>query len=171
MRVTAAEAHQVQRPVYHISLAWGPSDHVDREQIVAVADRVMRKLGLEAHQALLVAHRDTEHPHLHLMVSRVHAETGRAWRGRHDYRALEEIARPLERKVRIPRGAWAPRTTAGSGAARSKPGTLDCGLARSGAHRREALRELVREIGHRDFAEAASWADLETRLARQVAAW
>ena len=69
MRVTAAEAPQVRRPVYHLSLAWDPSDRVDRTQIVAIADRVLRDLGLEGHQALLVAHSDTAHPHVHVMVN------------------------------------------------------------------------------------------------------
>ncbi len=166
MRATAAEAHQVQRPVYHLSLAWDPSDHVNRAQMVAVADRVLRKLGLDEHQALLVAHRDTEHPHLHLMVNRVHPETRRAWAGRHDYRALEEILRPLEREF----GFREVPGHHGRLPGQERPD-------RSQALSTEELRawertgerpfaELVREIAGRDFAEAASWTDLETRLAR-----
>lgn len=129
MRATAAEAPQVQRPVYHLSLAWDPNDRVNRTQIVAVAERVLRELGLDEHQALFVAHRDTAHPHVHLMVNRVHPETGRAWAGRHDYRALEEILR-----------RWSASST--------------------------SVRCLGTTGDSRDFAEAASWSDLEARLAR-----
>ena len=74
-RLMAAHARlsvRTQRPVYHFVIAFDPGDPVDRESMRRVADAVLRKLGLEEHQALIVAHNDTEHPHMHLVVNRVH---------------------------------------------------------------------------------------------------
>jgi hypothetical protein len=167
MRVTAAEAPQVQRPVYHLSLAWDPSDRVNRAQIVAVADRVLRELGLDGHQALLIAHRDTEHPHVHLMVNRVHPETGRAWAGRHDYQALEQILRPLEREFGFREVPGHHGRFAGQEPPDRSQALSTGELRRWERTGRVPFGELVRGEVAGDFAEAASWMDLEARLARR----
>ena len=41
-------------------------------------DESLKALGLERHQTLIVAHRDTEHRHVHVIVNRVDLESGRA---------------------------------------------------------------------------------------------
>jgi hypothetical protein len=65
--------------VYHLTINFDPADPVTPERMQAVADRVLADLGLAEHQALPVAHRDRTHPHTHIMVTRVHPETGPAW--------------------------------------------------------------------------------------------
>jgi hypothetical protein len=166
MRATAAQNARVERPVYHLSLAWDPADGVDRAQIVAVADRLLKELELEEHQVLMVAHADTLHAHVHLMVNRVHPETARAWKGSNDYRRIEEILRPLERELgcrevpghhgRLPGQAPPDRSQA-----------LSTGELRQWERTGERpFGELVREVAGLDFAQASSWGDLEKRLAR-----
>ena len=41
-------------------------------------DGSLEVLGLEGHEALIVAHDDTRHPHVHVIASRVDPETGKA---------------------------------------------------------------------------------------------
>ena len=65
----------------------------------AIADRVLRDLGLSEHQALLVAHQDRSHPHVHVMVNRVHPETGVAWDRWKDRPRIEQTLRELEREL------------------------------------------------------------------------
>ena len=48
-----------------------------REMSRAV-DGSMEALGLEGHEALIVAHDDTRHPHVHVIANRVDPETGKA---------------------------------------------------------------------------------------------
>ncbi|HET9581575.1 MAG TPA: relaxase/mobilization nuclease domain-containing protein [Gemmatimonadota bacterium] len=67
----AAQSNRVQRPVYHIALSFDPEKEVDRETMIRVADRLLADLELTEHQALIVAHGDTRHAHVHLMVNRV----------------------------------------------------------------------------------------------------
>jgi len=62
MRATAAQNFSVERPVYHIALSFAPDDPVDRAIMERVADRLLERLGLAEHQAVLVAHRDRPHP-------------------------------------------------------------------------------------------------------------
>ena len=41
-------------------------------------DGSLEALGLEGHEALIVAHEDTRHPHVHVIANRVDPETGKA---------------------------------------------------------------------------------------------
>src|SRR5690606_14584799 len=67
--------------------------------MVRVADRLLAELGLQEHQVLIVAHGDTRHRHVHLMVNRVHPDTLRAWDDRHDYARIERSLRVQEREL------------------------------------------------------------------------
>ena len=68
-----------QKPVYTLSLAWHPTRNraPAREDMVKAADEVLKTLGLDKHQALIVQHTDTAHPHIHLIVNRVSPIDGR----------------------------------------------------------------------------------------------
>lgn len=99
MQATANANEQVEAPVYHLTINFDPADPVTPERMQAVADRVLANLGLAEHQALIVAHRDREHPHMHIMVNRVHAETARAWDRWQDQPKIQRTLRILEREL------------------------------------------------------------------------
>ncbi|HVH13087.1 MAG TPA: relaxase/mobilization nuclease domain-containing protein [Longimicrobium sp.] len=92
----ARESVRTQRPVYHFVISFDPGDPVNRESMGRVVDAVLRRLGLEEHQALLVAHGDTAHPHVHVVVNRVHPETHRAWENSWDWPKIEKELRVQE---------------------------------------------------------------------------
>ena len=81
MRMCAEQNLRCTRPVYHLSLSWAPEDHPTPEQVVATAQRFLLDLGLQEHQALVVRHHDTAHEHVHIVVNRVHPDTGKTWKG------------------------------------------------------------------------------------------
>src|SRR5206468_10473291 len=87
---------RVKEPVYHLALSFDPGDAVDRAAMERVADRVLETLGLQGHQVLIVAHADREHAHMHLMVNRVHPETGKVWSRWQDYPAIQRVLREEE---------------------------------------------------------------------------
>lgn len=64
-------------PVKTISLAWHPSETVGPEEMARAADSYLMWMGYSEHQAVFVGHRDTAHPHMHIILNRVHPETGR----------------------------------------------------------------------------------------------
>lgn len=99
MRATAAQNVRVEKPVYHLGLAFDPGDPVDRAAMERVADRVLGALGLSEHQALIVAHQDRAHPHVHVLVNRVHPETGRVWDRWQDMPAIQAVLRAEERAL------------------------------------------------------------------------
>jgi Relaxase/Mobilisation nuclease domain len=79
MRATASQNVRVQQPSYHLALSFHPEDTVDRGTMERVADRTIAALGLSGHQTLIVCHRDRPHSHVHMLINRVHPETGLAW--------------------------------------------------------------------------------------------
>jgi Relaxase/Mobilisation nuclease domain len=54
-------------------------EHLTREQWEDAAGRVLASMGLADHQAVLIAHHDTDHEHAHIVVNRI-GDDGRAWR-------------------------------------------------------------------------------------------
>src|SRR2546428_546231 len=99
MKPTANANPQVEVPVYHLTINFDPADPVTPEQMQAVADRVLADLGLAEHQSLMVAHRDRGHPHIHIMVNRVHPDSGVAWDRWKDRPRIERTLRELEREL------------------------------------------------------------------------
>src|SRR2546428_248828 len=99
MQATANANEQIEAPVYHLTINFDPADPVTPERMQAVADRVLADLGLAEHQALMVAHRDRTHPHVHIMVNRVHPVTGLAWDRWQDQPKIQRALRLLEREL------------------------------------------------------------------------
>jgi hypothetical protein len=99
MRATAAQSARVEKPVYHIALSFDPGDNVDRAMMEQVAGRLLGRLGLGEHQAVIVAHRDRGHSHVHILVNRVHPETGKAWERWQDQPLIQEVLREEERTL------------------------------------------------------------------------
>ncbi len=91
MRMLARNNTRVDRPVYHYSINWHPeeSERVDRDLALEVVKATLDDLGLSEHQALVVAHNDTEHFHVHVMVNRIHPETFKSWKQGLSIKALE----------------------------------------------------------------------------------
>jgi hypothetical protein len=163
MRATAAQSVRVEQPVYHLSISFDAHDPVTREQMRQVADRVLDELGLREHQALLVAHRDQEHPHVHLMVNRVHPETGLAWERWQDWPTIERVLREQERVLRLREVPGRLHQLDGQTAPARAP--LTNGERRQAERSGEpAFVERVR--AHvTEYRAAQSWEALEERLA------
>lgn len=68
--------------VYHLIMSWhrGEPDHepTQAEQLEAAQD-LLKSLGLDQAQALIVAHDDNGLPHVHIMVNMIDPERGRIW--------------------------------------------------------------------------------------------
>ena len=101
MRATASQNVRVDKPVYHVVLSFDPGDVVDRASMERVADALLRELKLQEHQAIIVAHSDRSHPHLHILINRVHPETGIAWDRWKDYNAIQRVLRDQEKALNV----------------------------------------------------------------------
>lgn len=99
MRATASQNVRVSQPVYHLALSFDPRDVVDRATMERVADHVLQELKLKEYQAIIVAHADRAHPHMHILVNRVHPETGRVWDRWQDQPVIQRVLREEEAKL------------------------------------------------------------------------
>ena len=99
MRATASQNVRVSQPVYHLALSFAPRDVVDRSAMERVADRVLEELKLKEHQAIIVAHADRAHPHMHILINRVHPETGRVWDRWQDQPVIQRVLREEEARL------------------------------------------------------------------------
>jgi len=106
MEATAGKS-RCKTPVYHLIVSWDPKDSVSKEQMAEVAQRLLNTLGLASHQAVATQHRDTEHPHLHVVANRVHPRHGemmvggarkQVWRGWGDMAKIEQALRGMEKE-------------------------------------------------------------------------
>ncbi len=74
----APGGRKLAKPVLHYSLSWAQDETPDKREMSRAVDRSLEALGLEGHEALIVAHEDTRHPHVHVIANRVDPETGKA---------------------------------------------------------------------------------------------
>ncbi len=71
-----AGGRATENTVKHLSLNWAPGEQPTQAHMIETAAGFLRHMRWEEHQALMVAHTDTAHPHVHLAINMVHPETG-----------------------------------------------------------------------------------------------
>jgi len=66
-------------PVLHLTLAWHPDEKqsLTPQDMKMAATGAIRTLGAQDHQALVIAHNDEDHPHIHIVINRVNPHDGR----------------------------------------------------------------------------------------------
>lgn len=89
---------RVKDPVYHVIISWQADEKPTDDQMFDSALYAMKSLGMEGHQYLAAIHRDTNNPHLHLTVNRVHPDTFEAVYPHRDFFKLDYAMRELELK-------------------------------------------------------------------------
>jgi len=163
MQATARQSAMVQVPVYHLTISFDHHDQVSPDQMQAIADKVLQDLGLAEYQTLMVSHRDRAHAHLHVMVNRIHPETGVAWERWQDRPIIERALREQERAFGLRQvpgrlhqidGREAPDDRARAADAPRQSERDDNGVFR------DRVRALLPEA-----RATRSWEELEARLA------
>ena len=168
----SAAGRKLEKPVLHYTLSWGKDERPDRAEMNRAAEETLKALGLERHQALIVAHRDKDHPHLHMIANRVNPETGKAAKLGNDRLKLSRWAERWERE----RGQVKCPERAKNNAERAKGGRFvrDRKSLHTARYRRERMRKVgpVREVGPRGVwlhkpAHLEKWASMEREAFRQ----
>lgn len=84
--------------VLHISLAWHPDQSPNQEAMAKAADQALKAIGAGDRQALIVAHNDETHPHVHLLINRVSPLDGKLLSSSNDRLKLSKWAEAYERE-------------------------------------------------------------------------
>lgn len=118
-----AGGRATENAVKHVSLNWSPEENPSRQDMIDATEEFLQHMKWQEHQALLVAHEDKAHAHVHVMLNTVHPETGlrlddnferrraQSWaleyEREHDRIYCEErLKNPAEREDSLPRPAW-----------------------------------------------------------------
>ncbi|HVT61804.1 MAG TPA: AAA family ATPase, partial [Thermoanaerobaculia bacterium] len=155
MQFAASENPKVRLPVYHFGLSLDEGgEHLSREQWEESARRVLEHMGLGDHQAVLIAHNDTDSEHVHIVVNRI-GDDGRAWRPYRDMKKAREPIPGLELEYGLRR----------TGREQAPP-DLSAGAVREAMRTGvQPLADRVREEAGQVFARATGWRELEAGLA------
>lgn len=86
--------------VYAYSLAWHPDEAkvLDQAEMLRAVDQSLKVIGADDHQAVIVAHTDQKHPHVHVIVNRVNPNDGRMLSTSNDRLKLSDWANQYERE-------------------------------------------------------------------------
>jgi Ti-type conjugative transfer relaxase TraA len=71
-----ATGRKLTTPVFPYTLNWHETDRPTKAQMIQAIHESLQALGLADRQWLAIAHKDTAHPHVHVMVNRVSPENG-----------------------------------------------------------------------------------------------
>jgi hypothetical protein len=89
---------KLEKPVKHFSLSWPQGDAPSREHMIETVNAYMKHMGWSDRQAVLVAHDDTRHAHVHVVMNSISPTDGRAVRSSNDWRQSEAFALQYERE-------------------------------------------------------------------------
>lgn len=73
-----ATGRRIKNAVMTVSLSWPKDQSPDRAEMMEAVYRYLEHMKWLDHQAVVIQHTDTQHPHLHMIINRVHHETGMA---------------------------------------------------------------------------------------------
>jgi hypothetical protein len=90
---------EVKNPVWHCSLALPKGERLDSAAWHQVCQRHLQLMGIDTdnHMWIAVRHADTDHDHVHVVVSRIGLNAA-LWHGRNDVKAAIESTQTLERE-------------------------------------------------------------------------
>ncbi len=86
--------------VLHLSISWREDEAkgLDDEGMQIAAKRAIKTLGAQDHQSLVIAHTDTKHPHVHILINRVNPEDGRMLSSSKEKSKLQALALEMEKE-------------------------------------------------------------------------
>jgi hypothetical protein len=169
MAATAQMSARTKNAAYHLMIAWHANERPTPEAMQNVALQTLELAELAEHQALIMGHGDKPHPHLHILLNRVHPDTGRAWKTSHDFAVFDRIIRELSEThgfAFAPAHTYNPEDTA---ALPKKPNSAATYAAKRGAttNRPQWSRNDARALGKKlseDLSAESTTDDLVSLL-------
>lgn len=94
----ATGGDKVQKPVKHFTLAWHESTRPTKEHMIETVRDYLKHMGWGDRQAILIAHRDKRHPHVHVVLNCISPEDGRTINTYQEYVRSEAFGLRYERE-------------------------------------------------------------------------
>lgn len=94
---TRALRPNLTNAVCHMSVSIAPNERLSGEQWKDIAHKTLSGMGFGHSQYVVTKHEDTDHPHIHILVSRVDMR-GEVVPDSHDYKRMENLMRGFEKE-------------------------------------------------------------------------
>ncbi|OQP47949.1 relaxase/mobilization nuclease domain-containing protein [Niastella populi] len=91
---------RVQKPVLHLSISLAGGETLSKNQLIEIAEAVTAEFKVDRNQYVCVMHKDTKHPHLHLVANRVGYD-GKVASDSNSYLRMANLCRKLELKYNL----------------------------------------------------------------------
>jgi hypothetical protein len=88
---------KLSKPVMHITLSLAPKEFLSQERLINISNDCAEHFGFSDNQFVAVAHKDTGHQHLHIIVNRVGFD-GKTLSDSNSYKKMADCCRKLELK-------------------------------------------------------------------------
>jgi hypothetical protein len=88
---------KLQRPVKHFTIGWHESEQPTKEHMLETVKEYLKHMKWDDRQAILVAHSDKAHSHVHVVLNVVSPEDGRALKDSHERLRTEDFCLAYER--------------------------------------------------------------------------
>lgn len=62
---------KLAKPVLHVTLSFAKGDMLDQNKLIEISEACAKDLGFENNQFVSIFHKDTEHPHMHIVANRI----------------------------------------------------------------------------------------------------
>ena len=169
MSATADDSPRTKKAAYHVMIAWHAREKPTPEVMQDIARQTLELSGLGEHQALVMGHGDRPHKHLHMMINRVHPDTGRAWKTSHDFAKFDRVMQQLSDAhgfAYVPAHTFNPELT---DELPKKPNSRATYAAKRGANtnRTQWSKHVSRQFGERlaeELDASSTWEDLMALL-------
>lgn len=90
----------LQKCFYHTSINFPPKEDPSNERMNEIGNEYLKAARFDQHQFIMFRHRDMEHPHLHILVSRIGFD-GKVVSDSNDFARTEQILRELEKRYNL----------------------------------------------------------------------
>jgi hypothetical protein len=87
----------LSKPVQHITLSFPRGERLTKAKLESIASDCAKDLGFEKNQYLVILHKDTGHPHLHIVSNRVGFD-GKTVKDGNNFRRMADYCRRIEKK-------------------------------------------------------------------------
>jgi hypothetical protein len=90
----------ISKPTFHLSLSLPPQDKIPKSRFVDIAQECAKALDFEDHQYVVIQHKDTQNPHIHLVVNRVGFD-GHVMEDKYVLERVNKFCREVEQRYEL----------------------------------------------------------------------
>jgi hypothetical protein len=91
---------RVEKPVFHFFLRLAPEDDLSRKNLIEMGEACVKEFGVDDNQYIMVYHKDSQQPHIHIVANRVGFD-GKVAKDFQNYKTMDAFCRRIEKEFHL----------------------------------------------------------------------